>query len=125
MSSATFIVRNAQMEALLAMERQKFLDETVALLRNDHSDLLEEIPAEEVRGQVAALMERAEKLGFHLYADVVQFIILSLSLGPDFESLPEYSEVRDLLHESDIDPSIRLTRVRHFLERDDEKLPVL
>lgn len=118
----TFIVNDAQMQVLLAFERQKFIDDMVGLLWRDQPELLEEIPATEVREQVSALINRAEQIGFHIYTDVVQFIILALSLGLDFETQPEYAEICNLLNESDIDPSIRLTRVRHLLETDEDDL---
>src|SRR5437588_9782609 len=92
-----FVIRQAQVEAMLEPMRRRFVEGTRAWLRGKWARKLELVSEDDLRKLIRQGMERALKYGIDTEASMSLFVELMVAVAPDFDDRPEAAWLKGLL----------------------------
>ena len=105
-------IRNAQMKVLSAQQRQKFVDAMCEFLRIQFNQELESISQTSLQAKVSAALNTASHYGLRSHRDCCRYLNLAVTLGWEFEQLPENAWMLEYLTDPNAgNPSQRLHRL--------------
>jgi hypothetical protein len=92
-----FVIRQAQVEAMLEPMRRRFVEGTRAWLRDKYARKLEATPDEALRALVRQGMSRALKYGIDTESSMALFIELMVAVAPDFDDREQAAWLKGFL----------------------------
>ena len=108
-----FVVREAQVEAMLEPMRRRFVEGTRAWLRGKWARKLELVKDDDLRKTIRAGMDRAMKYGIDTEASMSLFIELMVAIAPDFDDRPEAGWLKGFLE----NPRVPAAEKAEFVHR--------
>jgi hypothetical protein len=97
-----FVVRDAQIEAMLEPSRHQFVERTQEWLRGKYARKLETTRDDALRALVRSGMERALKYGIDTERSISLFVELWVVRGPGFDESEEAAWLAGLLEDPDV-----------------------
>ena len=86
-------IRRAQINALSTGDEGRLVDDLVTYLREDASDLIENLDLGWVRDAVKATIERAKRLEIISMDGIYSFVTATFWLGPSFYEEPRIAKI--------------------------------
>ncbi len=83
------VIRDPQMDALRAVQREQFYVRAESALRERHPERTAGMPRAELRALIATGSPRAAEYGLAGFDETVRFLGLCIELGPDFDDSRE------------------------------------
>jgi hypothetical protein len=99
------------MQVLGAAARQRFEDESVALLRAEFPSTTAAHSDQVLRQFVSLGIERARAYQVVAVTDVERWLRLMVRLGPKFDEDPQHLGVRDILVKREMDAKLRMDEI--------------
>jgi hypothetical protein len=95
-------IREAQMWALMAHQREPFERRLAQDMEAAYPDRTYDLAPEALRDRVHAAVNNALRFGFHSDAEVATFVELTFYLGPGFWDDPKQAHLRAILESHDL-----------------------
>jgi hypothetical protein len=108
-----FVVREAQVQAMLEPMRRRFVEGTRAWLRGKYAGRLELVTDDDLRKLIRDGMDRAMKYGIDTEASMAQFIELDVAVAPNFEDQPQNGWLKGFLQ----NPQVQAAEKAQFVHR--------
>jgi hypothetical protein len=102
------VIRQAQLTVFREHLRDKFRLKAAAHLRENFPEECEKLGEEGVRDRVSSGLARCEQYGLPEKFQILQFLNLTMLLGPDFDKEPQFTEI---LNNTALDGRTKLDRM--------------
>ena len=108
-----FVVRDAQVQAMLEPMRRRFVEGTRAWLRGKWAQKLEKVSDDDLRKLIRDGMDRAMKYRIDTESSMSLFIELMVAIAPDFDEQPQAAWLKGMLE----NPKIPAAEKAEFVHR--------
>jgi len=98
-------IREEQMDVFQQQAEIKFVDYVAKQLRNNHAEVVKDIPEDKLHKRVEYGIQRAREYGLTWQNDLTVFVTLMFEIAPDFDKFPAF---REYLTDKTVEPDERM-----------------
>jgi hypothetical protein len=110
-----FRIRKAQIEAFERADRADFEESLLIDLVDDYPEEVGGLSPGELQGRIHRAVDRALAYGIDEEDDVAVFVSLTVELGEQFDTEPNYAWAREILRDPSRDGTLKMEAVQDKL----------